>query len=703
MQKELNWKFDISTYRLLGRELITDDVTAIVELVKNSYDANSKNVYIKFFFTQSKTEKSKIVIVDDGFGMTADDIEQKWMTFGTSSKRKEKISPPPFNRRAVGEKGVGRFAIDKLGRNCKIISKKSNELNVNILQIDWSQYEHNTETDDFLKVNNFLKIKKLTTSKHGTKIIIKDIHEEWTSISLDRLYKELAKIVSPLNTLVPPFNIYIQSNQFDAYLKPKKVVNKAIKYASDSFSLTFNCKNNIQEVIKFNKKDKSFTVIEEPIYSFGPVKLKLYHFDQYAKGNFSKNYKGADLQIDGVKIYRDGILTTPFAENTASRNNRRDILGIDKRRYSGFFDKIGSRDMIGIVEIYKDTSPKIIDATNRQDFLSNVEYKELKEFIISQIAELEDYLIHKKKEEYAHTSKELSDAKNKINDFSSDLKSLKDNIAKNGAIDIKKEFKKLENSARKANIALKQSIKTQKNEEKESLRKEKMYMSLMSLQTYAHEITHIIKTSIGSIKRLSSFNNKYFGIPKYEEQIAKYNGFIVREINKLTNAIEFMSRYTKSEKNWKEFNVKKTIEYVYEGYTPIFEKENIKVKIDIQKEVILKYNNVLFEDILKNLLNNSIKALTSTNGKLIKVSGVVENDNLIIYVSDNGEGIEAKNKDKIYEVYFTTTAEEGGNGMGLYMVKTNLAAIKGQIQLIESEYGKGTTFKLTLPFNKEEI
>ncbi len=128
MNKNLNWKFDISTFRLLGRELITDRITALVELVKNSYDANAKNVYINFT-NASTPDIGKIIIQDDGFGMSSKDIISKWMTIGTDSKRKNKYTPEPFNRRVVGEKGVGRFALDKLGTDCKIYSKKKNESN----------------------------------------------------------------------------------------------------------------------------------------------------------------------------------------------------------------------------------------------------------------------------------------------------------------------------------------------------------------------------------------------------------------------------------------------------------------------------------------------------------------------------------------------------------------------------------------------
>ena len=106
---KLKWRFDISTFRLIGRDLITDRITALFELVKNCYDANASRVDI-FFEKVSLNDgivdpltkemkvnlQSKITIKDDGLGMSFADIRDKWMVIGTASKRKEPFTPPPF-------------------------------------------------------------------------------------------------------------------------------------------------------------------------------------------------------------------------------------------------------------------------------------------------------------------------------------------------------------------------------------------------------------------------------------------------------------------------------------------------------------------------------------------------------------------------------------------------------------------------------
>ena len=97
----LKWRFDISTFRLIGRELITDRITALFELVKNCYDANATAVEVLFEnvgFEKTDDTPSRITIRDNGYGMSFDDIRDKWMVIGTSNKRKNPISPEPFRR-----------------------------------------------------------------------------------------------------------------------------------------------------------------------------------------------------------------------------------------------------------------------------------------------------------------------------------------------------------------------------------------------------------------------------------------------------------------------------------------------------------------------------------------------------------------------------------------------------------------------------
>jgi len=319
-------------------------------------------------------------------------------------------------------------------------------------------------------------------------------------------------------------------------------------------------------------------------------------------------------------------------------------------------------------------------------------------FIIEQISELEKYLKFKKQEVYKNVDKGLEEAKNSVEQFSENLKELKKDIKSKDTIDIEEQLKSLEKSARDANIALKKGLNQQEEERKATEQKETMFMSLMPLQLFALELTHIIKTSLSHIKQRAEFNIDFYNDKSFDQLREEYNHEIMKEIDKLVLAIDFMSKYTRSGENWKEFNVKESILSVFNSYRPILEKENIKTIIEVQDNITLNYNNILFEDIIINLLNNSVNALETIKNKIVKVAVYSEDNILHMTFSDNGKGVENKIKDTLFEIWATTTSEIGGNGMGLYMIQTNLNAIKGNIELSDSELENGATFKLQLPF-----
>lgn len=198
----LQWRFDVNTFRLLGRELITDRITAVFELVKNCYDANAQNVQVDFFNITKKSNDQKIIISDDGIGMSFIDIRDKWMVVGTNSKRASLYSDPPFNRKYVGEKGIGRFAVDKLGERVQIRTKKINSDKWLCVNINWDEYEELSKSEGsqlslFTDVKNTYTFENGDVNEQGTQIIITKVSDVWDENDLDRLYKELSTLVSP--------------------------------------------------------------------------------------------------------------------------------------------------------------------------------------------------------------------------------------------------------------------------------------------------------------------------------------------------------------------------------------------------------------------------------------------------------------------------------------------------------------------------
>ena len=140
----LKFTFSGKMARLLGRESVSSDVAALLELIKNSHDADAKNVKITFQGLTSKNKNDmKITITDDGHGMDARSIKNKWMVIGTDDKEIHQKTRSG-KRYMVGNKGIGRFATEKLCKKTTLISKPTFESSKKFkLTINWSEYEKN--------------------------------------------------------------------------------------------------------------------------------------------------------------------------------------------------------------------------------------------------------------------------------------------------------------------------------------------------------------------------------------------------------------------------------------------------------------------------------------------------------------------------------------------------------------------------------
>ena len=157
---------DKTIAKLLGTQNFSTDESAVLELVKNAYDANATKIVIEFL-------KDKMIITDNGIGMDEYDIKSNWMCIGKSNK----VYENDFNRVLSGSKGIGRFALAKLGRNVELISKKINKDTIT-WTTDWNE--------------SFLEVKQ-DLDDIGTKIIISGLYENWGKRKINVLIDFLSR------------------------------------------------------------------------------------------------------------------------------------------------------------------------------------------------------------------------------------------------------------------------------------------------------------------------------------------------------------------------------------------------------------------------------------------------------------------------------------------------------------------------------
>lgn len=691
----LKWKFDISTFRLIGRELITDRITALFELVKNSYDANAQQVNVTFQNVGPNKDDSLISIKDDGIGMSFEDIRDKWMVIGTSNKRKSPLSPKPFLRKCVGEKGIGRFAVDKLGDRLSIITKQKGAANWLKVNINWDLYASNDENSLqwFTDIESpYEYIPATNIEDHGTELRITRVREPWDSSSIKHAIVQISKLVSPFTSLSYPFCVYVSAPEYNIKERATKSIDD-FNMATCSFLLDYNNQTNEQDYAEYNKNNHSLEIRKGRIKAFGGVKMRVYFFDATAR----RKYKNAfpNDPIDGFKIYRDGIIATPFAEEQENPDAKRDILGIDKRLWQDIFTRISSREFLGIIEITKEDNPLIIDATNRQDFVENDEYKALKRFIIEQLVALQMYKADIRKSQKEENKTQLAGAQEELGKLAEALTSLSKRSP-----EISNTLQPLIKQTQATQQSVKVAIKEQKKESEEFLRKENAYLSIMSMQEYSIQITHAIRTTLNQLKGRIEFFRDFYPLPQKEHIFKQYAKEMFDKMKILSKVTDYMLSYSQSNINPEPINMYDTFTDIFSTYDNLFEENSIILQTDFAEKVVLNTNKQFFYDIIQNMVDNSIKALKDTIGqKIIKCSYRFEDNHLQILMTDNGCGIPHEDWIKVFELYYTTTEKQGGGGVGLYIVRTRVESLKGTVNVVPSEFGNvGTTIEIMIPF-----
>lgn len=212
--KSVSFRPKARIMRTLGQELISSEVVAVIELVKNAYDADATQVMIRFS-GELTVDNGCIEVIDTGHGMTLDVVEQAWMEPATGFKRERRLSPLK-KRKLLGEKGVGRFAASRLAKELTLITKTEEESDEVYALFDWEQFDAESQyLDEILMLveprpmqeisrTNFASVFGMKTpdlGDHGTILRMQRLYREWSREDFLKLRKGLSRLVSPFSNL----------------------------------------------------------------------------------------------------------------------------------------------------------------------------------------------------------------------------------------------------------------------------------------------------------------------------------------------------------------------------------------------------------------------------------------------------------------------------------------------------------------------
>jgi signal transduction histidine kinase len=354
---------------IIGSQLITNDFIAVFELVKNAFDAHATTVDLKFLDLDG--DNPRLIISDNGKGMDRDDLENKWLFVAYSAKKdgtedyRDSISS---NRIHAGAKGIGRFSCDKLGSRLKIYTKKKSKSSktTNVLSIKWKDFEQDS-TVEFEKIHvDFQETNSDPYGlKYGTILEISDLRETWDRDKLLTLRRSLEKLINPnqdndaqnfsVSLTVPseesldarvddyePWNTVngpVKNFLFESLGLKTTFIN--VKISPDGRTMTTRLEDRGTLIFEISEKNQS----EYSGKKLKDVEVSLFALNRSAKVFFTR-YMGLRVRDYGsVFLYKNGFRIHPYGEVGD------DSLGIDSRKSQGTSRFLGTRDVVGRIEI----------------------------------------------------------------------------------------------------------------------------------------------------------------------------------------------------------------------------------------------------------------------------------------------------------------------------------------------------------------
>ncbi|KAB8065227.1 ATP-binding protein [Janthinobacterium violaceinigrum] len=404
---------------LLGDQLIGSPRLALFELVKNAYDADATHVSLTL---NLEAANPSILVRDDGHGMSFEDIRDIWLVPGADHKLLAKQSNQRskiFGRLPLGEKGLGRFAVHKLGDIIKLITRKRGEDYESVVQIDWEELSKQNFLSDAQVVIEKRSPKTFEEKTYGTRIWIGKLRQkDWTRGDVRRMYRQVTSICSPfggpsdfevdlkvpgreddlagipsyqdiLERAIWRFKFELNKDgefswkyEFENRLKGVKLDGRV----ADTHATRLLVRDNTRDLMgdSTSVRDKRILVDAAYLDGIGPISGEFYVFDRdkevLARMPETQLIKLFLDESGGIRVYRDGVRVYNYGERGD------DWLGLDLRRINVPAARISRNIVVGAVHLHQHSSNGLTEKTNREGFSDSDALERLKKVVLGAIS-----------------------------------------------------------------------------------------------------------------------------------------------------------------------------------------------------------------------------------------------------------------------------------------------------------------------------
>lgn len=694
-------------FAALGADLVTNDVVAVIELVKNSYDAFASDVRIRF--PSDAGNGDFLEIEDDGHGMTREVIEDVWCLVATPFRKLNPLAKSGKNvRRVAGEKGLGRLSVARLGDRLHMLTQSPGSECWEV-EVNWSDI---SSRDDLSAC--FANCRKYSDKspfrKSGTRLRIYGLKGPWDESRISDLEENLARLISPFTSL-GEFNIFLsrpgESGSEQVRIESPGFLSKP-KYALvgevDEHG-NIKCRYRFNPIREGKGRTKDLKLTWEQVYDSiqdstrFPFKADKAHCGAFSfeirvwdigpedtqeiaeRFDFQKSQVRKAIRAHkGISVYRDGVLVLPKSDNA------RDWLGLDLRRVSKVGTRLSTSQLVGYVAISAENNAKIKDTSDRERLVSAPEVGEFEELLKAAVALLEN----ERDEDRVKPDRETP--------FEDLFKSLtvEETVAEVNAL-------AEEGAEASEAVPIVQAFGARLDAARKTIQERFVYYSRMAtVGTIAQMLVHEIRNRTTAFGSFLEFVKSRLGPFKDKDLEDEY-----RSADSAVNALERLAdtfsplasrtfrrrqRHSVLEQNIRDCLSLNAGEISRKGITCRVPSSETHVAVDPGE----------LDAILLNLINNSVfwlsqapKEKREIEFKLAVVNGGTR---VRVWVHDTGPGLHEDDVNKVF--WPGVTRKPGGIGMGLTVASELVAEYGGHMSTKHPGSRGGASFAFDLPLKK---
>lgn len=729
-----NFQVDARVVLALGRDSIKDHTTALIELVKNCYDADATKVEIEIVVN---INEPYIRIADNGTGMTEEDIDTKWLRIGFSEKIIEKFTDG--GRRKTGEKGIGRISADRLGSILDLRTKAGEQKSISII-VDWDQFDQSLRDISSIPIE-FLEDVDITLpynfdsrNMSGTELIIKNLRQDWSRSDMRSLYKELSTLIPPFRGVVD-FEIKLVSDVGDGveeYVKSELNENFEIRLdisydgKSEFVDYTLTARNpnldNNRQVIKqsISRWGNLVTRLSNYDYEpdFGPVSLTLLYYPQIPEIIEGTGFRLRDIREflrsnAGVKIYRDNIRVKPYGNLDAPEGDWLGLGEIVARNPAGAGRSsfvIRPTQLVGAVFISRDDNRKLIDSSAREGLIQGEAFSALRDFLIGCVRLISSHYHESFVEKQilpisVSPSQDVRHLSQRLYELRQDLSSIRPLIPFEAD-------RRVGDTLNQVEVVVDQIKDTQRSIE-ELQSQATIYRGLSTIGIASTVFGHETQTSIdGFLISLDNATESLRNIPPLiKEALVSLDRAKMFAERVQGWGIFTLERVKRDKRRKTALDIDEVVRGVVNSLATVMTAVGIEVRLNLEP-VRMRTFAMDIEAIVLNLLTNAYAACNQKRkNKIIQVEVKRKYENLRdgceIVVSDSGPGVDPKFREIIWSPLFSTKAVEVdgkrkqiGTGLGLSIVQSILDDLRGSRRVDSHPELKGARFSIWFPIKE---